>query len=241
MTRILTTRQALFVGLLALSATPVAIAHETLSPRTAPPELRLSAEAAANVATDELTVTLAYEQDGPTAASLNAAVLKQLNEALALVKKSPSIHARLSSVHTHPNWDNKGKRTGWKVRGELVLLSKDISTLSTLVGKLSETLQLSGVSYGVSRERQSEVRQDLIEDAAAAFKSKAQATAKAMGYAGYEVSNVNLADGVHQQPPVMFKGRMESMAMADASQALPSEGGTQRLSVTFSGSVFLKK
>lgn len=231
------------VGPLILGVASSAFAHDpSRAPAPERPQLQLSAEAAVNVATDELTVTMAFEKDGPVAASLNAEVLRQLNDALALAKKSPRVEARLSSVHTNPNWGQQGKRNGWKVRGELVLTSKDVPTLSTLAGKLSESLQLTGVSYGVSRERQAEVRQNLIDDAAAALKSKAQATAKALGYAGYEVSSLNLSDGLHQQqPPAMYRGRVEAMAMSVDTATLPSEGGTQRLSVTFSGSVFLRR
>lgn len=231
-------RLSLGIAALALVTASAGVSAQSKSPE--PPQLSLSAEATTQVATDELTVNMAYEMDGATAATLNAGVLRQLNEALAVAKKVPGVQARLNSVQTNPNWGPNGKRTGWKVRGDIVLQSKDIPALSTLTGKLSESLQLTGVSYGISRERQAEVRRGLINDAAAAFKDKAQTTAKALGYSGYTLGMVNLADGAQHQPPMpMFKGRVEAVAMSADSVALPTEGGTQHLSVTFSGNVFL--
>lgn len=224
---------------LTLSVTS-AFAHP-FSDKPEQPRLQLSAEANATVATDELTVRLAYEKDGPTAAALNADVLRTLTEALAYAKKVSGVEARLSSVHTNPNWDGAGKRKGWKVRGEIVLRGKNIAGLSELSGKLSETLQLAGVDYGVSEELAAATRKALIADAARAFKEKAQASVSALGFTGYEIADVSLGDGIQASPPIAYKARGAVMSMQAETASLPTEGGTHRLSVTFSGSVLLKR
>lgn len=220
-------------------APQLALAHEPEKPQH--PELQLNAEAIAVVATDELVVTLASEQEGAVVAALNSAVLKQLNDALALAKKVPGVEARLSSLHTNPNWESGGKRKGWRVRGELVLRGKNLSALSELAGKLGETLQFVGAQYRVSPELQAKTREALISEAAEAFKVKARASAKALGFNEMEISNVSLSDGIHAAPPVSFKGRGTMMAMTAESGGLPTEGGTERVSVTFSGTVKLKR
>jgi predicted secreted protein len=243
MTRLSTLKNSLLaasVGL-ALALPAVSASAHPAADKPEQPRLQLSAEASTSIATDELTVRLAYEKDGPTASALNADVLRTLTDALAQAKKVAGVEARLSSVHTNPNWDGAGKRKGWKVRGEIVLRGKNIAGLSELSGKLSETLQLAGVDYGVSEELAAETRKALIADAARAFKDKAQASVSALGFSGYDIADVSLGDGIQASPPIAYKARGAVMSMQADSASLPTEGGTQRLSVTFSGSVLLKR
>lgn len=207
-----------------------------------PVELQLSAEASVEVQTDELTVTLGHEVEGPAAAPLNAQVLKLLNEGLSQAKRYPGIEARLANVHTFPTYGPDGKRKSWRVRGEIVLKSKDTVALGELSGSLSERLQLQGVNYSVSPELAKKTREALIADAAAAFRGKALATAQALGFADVAIASIQLVDGVHHAPPMHFKGRAEMSSMAAADmRGLPSDGGKERVSVTFSGVVHLKR
>jgi len=205
------------------------------------PQLQLSAEAATNLRTDELTVRLASERQGASVSALNGDVLRQLNAALEQARRVEGAEARMSSIQTNPDWDNAGKRKGWRVRGEVELKSKNVAELAELAGKLSETMQLAGVDYSVSPELMQKTRESLIASAAESFKRKADIAVRALGFSSYEVIQVSLMDGVQSQPPVAFKSRDGSMVAMAESAVLPAVGGTERVAVTFSGAVALKR
>lgn len=203
-----------------------------------PSSLALTAEATKEVSTDEMGVTLFAVAEGAVASALSAQVMAKLKPALELSKSNKAIEAFLNSLNTMPMYDKSGQRKGWRVHGEVVLRSKDTVALSTAVSELTNGLQIQGVHYSVSEELAKMTREDLVEEAAAAFKAKAASTAKALGYTAYELEEMSLSDGVHSSPPVAFKARgmVESAA---ASFDLPTEGAKSRIGVTFNGKVRL--
>lgn len=205
-----------------------------------PASLALSAEASKEVSTDEMSVTLFAVAEGPTASALSAQVMAKLKPVLELSKSNKAIEGFLNSLNTRPQYDKSGQRKGWRVQGEVVLRSKDTVALSTAVGELTNGLQIQGVNYSVSEELAKKTREALVEEAAAAFKSKAASTAKALGYASYDIEEMSLGEGVHSAPPMAFKARgmVESAA---ASFDLPTEGAKSRIAVTFNGKVRLRR
>lgn len=202
----------------------------------AQPTLNLSADATSKVTNDEMVVTLSIERAGLDSAPLTDAVLGALTDAVREAKNVAGIHARMGNLSTNPNWD-QNKKIGWQVRGELTLNSKDMKALSTLAGKLSQKLQLSGVSFRLSDDMRSAEEARLIKVAAGNFKDKAMAATNAFGYADYSLTELTLGQSGYILPP---RPMMAMMSMKTERAGIPVEGGDSEVSVTVTGKIELR-
>jgi predicted secreted protein len=203
------------------------------------PSLVLDAQARAEVANDEMVLVLAAERDGPQVGPLNDAVLSQLNAAIAEAKGVEGVRARLGSISTQPNYGRDGRPQGWRVRGEVVLVSSRIPALSQLGGRLAERLQVAGVQFRLSTERRRLEESRLLAEAAKAFRARAAEAALAFGFKGYELKELSL------RSPGAGVSRPMGMAMArgvpDAPAApMPAEGGESEVVVVVSGTIVLQ-
>jgi predicted secreted protein len=204
------------------------------------PTLSLSADARARVPNDEMSVTLAVEREAIQPGQPNEQVNRELADAIERARKVPGVQARLGQFWTQPVMSPQGRVTGYRVRGEVLLTSRNFAELGQLTGTLGARLQIAGVGFQVSNERRNEERARLIGQAAEAFRAKAKATAVAFGLRDYELRTLTLHDGGGPQP------RMQAMpmAMADGARAvaapLPVEGGDSEIVVGLSGSVELR-
>ena len=205
-----------------------------------PPTLNLDAQSKALIANDEMQVTFAMEREGTDLGAMNQAVLQALNAAIADAKKVDGVKAKMGSVYTNPNWTPQGKPNGYRVRGEVSLISQNFSAISTLAGQLSQKLQLAGVNFRLSDETKTNAERQLIRSAAAAFRAKAQDAATALGFKGFDIKDLNLGNSgnVIIRPQMMTKNARSF----DSASAAPvsSEGGESEVTVTFSGTVNLK-
>ncbi|MEI6548270.1 MAG: SIMPL domain-containing protein [Burkholderiales bacterium] len=226
---------SLIVGLM---GTQPAMAAST---PTSTPTLQLDAMASATIANDEMVVVLAVERDGQQIATLNEAVVSQLNAAIAEARRVDGVRARLGSLSTYPNVTREGKPNGWKVRGELVLASRMLEQLSQLTGRLAEKMQLASVSFQLSSERRRTEENRLLSEAAKSFQNKATQAATAFGFKSYQIRELSLRPGGNFQPrPVYMSRSAEAMPMAaSAPPPVPTDGGESEVVVSVSGTVDL--
>lgn len=203
--------------------------------------LTLEASAKADVSNDEMVVVMAFERDGADLASINQTVNQALAAAIADAKKVTGIKARLGSINTNPNWTPQGKPSGWRVRGEVVLTSKELAALGTLSGQLGQKLQISSIQFRLSDDSRKDAEKRLIRDAAQAFKDKATDAAKALGFSGYAIKDIGLNQGfqVSVRPMAMMRAKSDMVSMS-GNAPVPTESGESEVNVTFNGSVELK-
>jgi predicted secreted protein len=220
-----------------------ASAYAQTAIKDGPPTLTLDAQAKSLVANDEMQVIFAVERDGNDLSAMNQTVLQALAAAISEAKKVDGVRARMGTVQTNPNWTPQGKPNGWRVRGEVSLSlqnsSQNFASLGNLAGQLAQKLQLSGINFKLSDDARTTAEKQLIKNAAAAFRAKAQDAASALGYKSFELKEVNLNNGnniIIRQAPMMKAMRSDSMSAAP----VPSEGGDSEVTVTFSGTVNLK-
>ena len=210
------------------------------APVLAGPTLELNEQARASVSNDEMVIVMAAERDGPQVGPLNDAVLSQLNAAIAEAKKVDGVKARLGNVSTQPIYTRDGKQQGWKVRGEVVLESQRVSALGQLGGRLGERLQVSSVQFRLSTAKRRTQEQQLVTEAAQAFRAKAQQAAVAFGYRSYEMRALALQPGAVPGPRPIMMARSSDVAMAaPAAPPIPEESGESEVIVTVSGTVEL--
>jgi predicted secreted protein len=226
---------SLLLGLMAAEA-----ATATSAP-TATPTLQLDAMASATIANDEMVVVLAVERDGQQIATLNEAVVSQINAAIAEARRVDGVRARLGSLSTYPNVTREGKPNGWRVRGELVLESRMLEQLSQLTGRLAEKMQLASVAFRLSSERRRTEEDRLLSEAAKSFQNKAARAATAFGFKSYQIRELSLRPGGNFQPrPVYMSRSAEAMPMAaSAPPPVPTDGGESEVVVSVSGTVDL--
>jgi predicted secreted protein len=202
------------------------------------PLLSLDAQARSRVSFDVMTVRFAYERDGADLAPLNQQVLNELNSLITEGQAAASVKASLGGIYTQQNFTPQGRPNGWKVRGEVVLESRQFKTLGELAGQLSKRAQISSVSFGLSPEKTALEEARLLPEAAALIKRKAEEAAKAFGFSGFEYRELSLGRAGNFPIAPRQQMMMRSKGMAEA--AMPTEGGEGEVFVQIHALVELK-
>jgi predicted secreted protein len=229
-------RRSLFVLILLL---PAAAAAET-SQQPFFNVITLEASATAEVPTDTLTITLFTEEQGADPTDLAARVNTRLEQAMAKAKSEAGVETRSGNYQTNPLYDRANQVTGWRIRAELTLESRDFKAAGALASRLQPAMKLSSMAFSLSRAARERAETAMLTDALTKYQAKAAVIAKALGFPGYTLSQVNVrSDGPIVQP-MAYRG-VAMAAMADAAPAppIPVEGGKNAVTVTVAGSVVL--
>ena len=200
----------------------------------------LEASATAEVPTDTLTITLFTEEQGPDPTDLAARVNTRLEQAMAKAKSETGVETRSGNYQTNPLYDRANQVTGWRIRAELTLESRDFKAAGALASRLQPAMKLSSMAFSLSRAAREKAETALLTEALGKFQAKAQVIAKTLGFPGYTLSQVSVrSDGPIVQP-MAYRG-VAMAAMADPAPAPPSpaEGGKNAVTVTVAGSVVL--
>ncbi len=198
--------------------------------------LNLDVSVRTKVANDEMLVTFAVERDGVDLAKINEQVLQSLNAALDDVKKTPQIRGKLESVYTNPNYTAQGKQSGWRVRGEISVRSKDLPATANLTGQMAQKLQLTNIQFMLSDEARAGAEKQLLNQAAKAFKAKALDGTSAFGFSKHRLLELNLGSNTNVvvRPMANARGKLSESMSASAA---PVEGGDSEVILSVSGSI----
>ena len=199
--------------------------------------VELQAEAQREVPNDLMVAQLFVEETNANPAVLAAAINRSVAEALKIAREFASVKVHTGNNQTSPVYAPRSNQLqGWRARAELRLETRDFAAGSALIGKLQATMQLGGVSFSVSPEARKAVENELIAEAIAAFRGRAEIAQKALGGRAFKVQRINLGSGLSGPPPRLM---MQARGMADAAAAAapPAEGGASTLSVNVSGAV----
>jgi predicted secreted protein len=205
--------------------------------RSAWPQANLQAEAAAEIPQDTVRITLASEVSDSTQAGVAAALAKVMDDVMARAKGNDAIKVTTGNYSIWPMNDKDGKISNWRGRGEVVLASSDFAAASELASRFTDQMPVSNLSFSVSPEARAKQEEALLESAAQAFRERAQALASAFGFNDYAIKEIHLGGA-----GTRFEAAAPRMMMAktaDAS-AVPLEGGSERVTVTVRGSIFLR-
>jgi predicted secreted protein len=232
--------QSALAGLACLSLASATVFAQTASP---PPQnvVQLAATTTVEVQQDLLSISMNTTRDGSEAGAVQAQLKQALDTALAEAKKAVvpgQLDVRTGNFSLYPRYGKDGKINGWQGSTELVLEGRDFARISTTAGKI-QTLTLSNVGFGLSREQRARVEGEAQTAAIERFRLKAAEIAKGFGFTGYSLREVavNANDqGFVPQPKVML---MQARA-ASADAAVPVEAGKSTVVVTVSGTVQLK-
>jgi predicted secreted protein len=229
-------RLSLIVGVLALGPATAAA-----QPAQQPffNVVTLDASATADVPADTLTVTLFSEEQGPDPGQLAARVNARIDEGLAKAKSEPKIEARSGNYQTNAIYDRANQITGWRIRADIILESRDFKAIGALAGTLQPLLKLSSMTFSLSRGAREAAETKLTTEALARFQEKARAIAKSLGFPGHALGQITVRSEGPMNSPMPF--RTSAMAMVEGAPAgpVPVEGGKSAVTVFVSGSVVL--
>ncbi|MCZ7563190.1 MAG: SIMPL domain-containing protein [Burkholderiales bacterium] len=199
-------------------------------------QVELEAVASREVPNDLMSATLFAEANAATPAEVAAALNRATAEAVAVAAKSGGIKASSGQTHTFPVYDRNQKLVGWRGRAEVRLESRNFQAVAELTATLQPSMQLGGIAFGVSPELRRRVEDELITEAIAAFRARADVARRALGGQSYRIRRVALGSGAAAPPP-------RAMAMARAAPAAADvpppvfEGGETRVQVVARGTI----
>jgi predicted secreted protein len=230
-----------------LLALPLAFALTAATTAAAQPSqqpffnvVTIEASATADVPTDTLTVTMFVEEQGADPAALATRVNARLEEALSRARKETKVEAKSGNYQTTPVYDRANQITGWRIRADVVLESRDFKAAAALAGALQPALKLWSMTFSLSRGAREAAEAALLTEALAKFQDKARAVAKGLSFPGYQLGQIVVRSEGPLQAPVAFRNvAMSAMADGGAAPPVPAEGGKNAVTVIVSGSVVL--
>ena len=211
------------------------VAEHSISTSQKWPQASLNAEASASVLQDTVKVTLATELSAATQNAVAQALSQALEDVMVRAKKEARVKASSGNYHIWPMNDKSGNISNWRGRAEIFLESTDFAAASELAAALSDRMPIGNLAFSVSPQLRAQQEQALLGQAAQAFRDRALAVTQAFGYESYAVRELAVGGSGAQYQPA---GRM--MAMDAQKTSAPLEPGSEVITVSVQGSIFLQ-
>ncbi len=205
--------------------------------------MQLSATGTVEVQQDLLVLNLSTNKEAADAATVQAQLKQALDTALTEAKRNAQpgqLDVRTGPFGLYPRYGKDGKINGWQGRAELVLEGRDFARITATAGKI-QTLAISNVAFGLSREARAKVETEAQTEAIEQFKSRAAELAKGFGFSSYSLREV--AVNSNEMFPGLRPRMMEmksSVAAMGADASVPVEAGKAQVIVNVSGSVQMR-
>lgn len=189
------------------------------------------------VENDRMQATLSITAEDANAARLADQINRTMDWAINTAKTRNNVERRSGGYQTYPIYE-KDRVQGWRATQELLLEGPDFAQMGELIGKLQERLQVTAISFSVSRERRATVEDELIVKVLEAFKQRADLVRRQLAAKDYRIVDVSInPDGITPAPRPM----MRATSMETASVAAPAvQAGTSTISVNVSGTIELQ-
>lgn len=203
--------------------------------------VQLAANGSVEVAQDLLSIFLSTTRDGSDPALLQSQLKTAVDAALTEARKVAQpgqLDVRSGNFSLSPRYNREGKSAGWQGSAEIVIEGRDFARISATAGRI-QTLTVSGINFGLSREQRAKVEGEAQVQAIERFKARASAIAASFGFAGYSLREVHVSSNDQGPTPRPRMLAMEARAMT-SDAPLPVEAGKTTVLVTVSGSVQLK-
>jgi len=203
-------------------------------------EAKFAVTVSAELEQDQVSLAFSAQAQAKTAGEVNEILAAALTKARQSMGAPGAIHVSSGAFRTFPFYDSKeNKLVAWRGQADLVLSSNDLVAVGHAADKLVGQLALSNVSFSLSDQRRRSEQNRLLDEAAQAFRSKAQATAKAFGFSGYRIDELQISESGESFSP---RPLMMARATSDSVEAssLNLQPGRQKVSLTVSGSIQMR-
>jgi len=226
-------QKLLLIAIIFLSAFSLAQAHD--EPQTYD-QVSFSVSAQQEIDNDILVITLRAHEKGRDLESLSHKINTTMAWAVKLAKRSDAIKSQTRNYQTSP-WYEKGKQKGWQVSQSLSLSSSNLEEISLLMEELQTRMQVKSSHYQVSPDKLEKLTENLTQSALQKFSERADVITQTLGGNSHKIVKIQVHSSSSNQPRPMMA--METMRAASVkSVAAPTfEAGTQKVSVTASGTI----
>ncbi|MGB6103815.1 MAG: SIMPL domain-containing protein [Pusillimonas sp.] len=202
------------------------------------PQATLQAEANAEIAQDTVKITLATELSDATQTAVAEALTKTLQDTMKQAKDQAQGKAEIKissgNYRIWPMNDKDGKITNWRGRAEILLESTDFVAASELAAAVSDRMPVANLRFSVSPQERAKQEEALLASAAQAFRDRAKALTDAFGFSSYSIKEINLGGS-----GARYESAPRMMAASADKAMVPLEGGSEMVSVSINGSIFL--
>lgn len=202
----------------------------------------LSTEATVEAANDLMQVDLYLEERGTDAAALADRANRIMAQALQTARRYPTVQVRSGNYQTTPEYRydealKKSVMTGWLIRQDLHLRSRDGAALKRLAGDLQQTLKVGNMQFSVSPAARQAAENTAIQQALAAFRQRARLIEQQLGASSYRIRNLNIST---EEPHRVYPMTAGAMRMEAAPAAPPAATpGASDITVRVSGTIHL--
>lgn len=182
-------------------------------------------EADREVPNDRSVATVGVTEEGADPAALAARVNRRVAEARKLAAAEKAVRLSGGPATTQPVIED-GRIRRWRAWQDLVLESGDAVALAALLGQLQQQgLAMRGLRFEVAPDTRKRVEQELVVEALAALRARADLVAKSLGRKGWSLVEARI--GAEGRRPVPMAALRVSAAEAAPPPVL--EAGTSRL------------
>jgi predicted secreted protein len=192
-------------------------------------------EASRDVENDLVTAVLATTEEDSNPATLADRINETMSWALETARAAKGIDVKSGGYNTNPVHD-KTRIVRWRGSQSLILESADVEAISKLIGELQSRIQVQSVRFSISPKRRRAIQDELIAEALAAFKARAQIVRTNLDAAGYELVEISINTGGGEPAPM--HGYARAMVAEIAQPAF--ESGTSELSVNVNVTIKLR-
>ncbi|MCH7311077.1 SIMPL domain-containing protein [Acinetobacter sp. ANC 4805] len=229
---------ALTAMMIGATLSPSLFAHETENLNYN--IVNIQADAARQVANDEMRAVLYIERSNKQPAELSNQINQLMNQAQAISRKYAQVKVETGTQSTYPIYDNdNNKLKEWRARAEIQIESKDFKAASQLISELQQSFQTQSISFTVSDEQRKKVENELMIEASNNFRQRALAITRAWDKAQYNLVSLNLNTSNYFPQPMM-RGAMAKFSMAEAAPAQDMAAGESKITVSANGSIQFK-
>jgi predicted secreted protein len=150
-----------------------------------------------------------------------------------------AMEVRSGNFSLVPRQGRDGRISGWQGTAEMVLSGRDFERIAAAAGRI-QGLTVAGVAFGLSREQRERLETQAQAQGIERFRLRAGEVARAFGFSGYTLREVNVSSQELGAPPRPRFMAMEVRSSSATEAPLPLEAGQATVQVTVSGSVQLK-
>ncbi len=197
--------------------------------------VNLNAEQSRQVANDVMVVTMQAIAQKDNAAEAGRKVNETMKWADQIISDDNKIKHKTLNYQTQPVYHNR-VITGWKVSQQLRLQSTDFDSLTAVVGRLQEQLQVASMRFEISPDRRKQEVNTLIVEALQAFREKAGLITQTLKAQDYRLVTVSVNEGKTIMP---FRGMVQAEAMSVGASAPTVEAGDSKVRVGVDGTIQL--
>jgi len=228
---------ALGLALVGLALPGVALAGESGEGSNHYDRVSLRAERSRQVANDRAHAQLGLTLEDRDAVELQYRVNEIMSWATEVATHYEEVTAQTGGYRTHPVYDKNQQIDHWRATQELRIESGDVDRVTELVRVLQTRLQLQSVNFSVSPARREQVENELISEAIAAYKQRAELVRQSLGAGSYRIVHLQIQTAGTVPAPMQIRA-MAAMAESAASPAL--EPGTSTVTVAVDGKLELR-